>query len=136
MIGQPQTDRALPWASECWSKTAWTAVVKQYPHGVPAELVLKQAPPGYTERVAATFARVVAPGDKVDMKAKPWTWATYIGYRAMPDSSRPGDSPPITRTHLNAGNDYHSSVAEIEDLAVRQATNRAMRLSGRVGSNR
>jgi hypothetical protein len=106
----------------------WTAVVKQYPQVVPDELVIKQPPPGYTDKVAAAFVRSLTDGDKVEMKAKPWNWATFIGYRGMPDSSRPGDSPPITRTHLNYNNDYHSSVAEIEDPAVRLATNREMRL--------
>lgn len=106
----------------------WTAVVKQYPHGVPEELLIKQAPPGYTANVEAAFVRTLADGDTVDPKGKPWTWATFIGYRGMPDSSRPGDSPPITRTHLNYNNDYRSTVAEIEDPVVRQATNRAMRL--------
>lgn len=106
----------------------WTAVVRQYPQGVPAELQIKQAPPGYTPAVEAAFTRSLADGDKIDIKTKPWTWATFIGYRGMPDSSRQGDSPPITRTHLNYNNDYHSTVAEIEDPKVRQATNREMRL--------
>jgi len=121
------TSDALDPASHVQDNT-WTAVVKQYPQGVPEELVMKQAPPGYTDKLAAGFTRMLVDGDKIDVKAKPWTWSTYIGYRAMPDSSRPGDSPPITRTHLNSGNDYHSSVAEIEDPATRQATNREMRL--------
>jgi hypothetical protein len=106
----------------------WTAVVKQYPKGVPDELQIKQAPPGYTDKVEAAFARAIVDGDKIDVQGKPWTWATFIGYRGMPDSSRPGTSPPITRTHLNYSNDYHSSVAEIEDRDVREATNRQMRL--------
>jgi hypothetical protein len=46
----------------------------------------------------------------------------------MPDSSRPGDAPPITRTHLNFNNDYPSTAAEIEDPVKRRATDRAMRL--------
>jgi hypothetical protein len=106
----------------------WTAVVKQYPHGVPAELLITKAPPGYTEKVHEAFVHSLVPGDKVDAKAKPWNFATFIGYRGMPDSSRPGDSPPITRTHLNYNNDYPSTVAEIEDPVRRQATNREMRL--------
>ena len=106
----------------------WTAVVKQYPQGVPEELLLKQAPPGYTEKVEAAFVRVLGNGDKIDSKAKPWSWATFIGYRGMPDSSRSGDSPPITRTHLNWNNDYAATVTEIEDPAVRLKTNREMRL--------
>ena len=106
----------------------WTAVVKQYPQGVPEELRLTKAPPGYTAKIEAAFARTLADGDKIDTQTKPWTWATFTGYRGMPDSSRPGNSPPITRTHLNYNNDYPASVAEIEDPARREATNRTMRL--------
>jgi hypothetical protein len=106
----------------------WTAVVKQYPNSVPEELRIKQVPPGYTPAVEAAFTRSLVNGDNIDVKTRPWTWATFIGYRGMPDRSRPGDSPLITRTHLNYNNDYHSTVAEIEDLKVRQATNRGMRL--------
>jgi hypothetical protein len=106
----------------------WTAVVKHYPQGVPEELRLAQPPPGYTPKVAAAFARSLVDGEKIAGQEKPWTWATFIGYRGMPDSSRPGNSPPITRTHLNYNNDYPSSVAEIEDPARREATSRAMRL--------
>lgn len=106
----------------------WCAVVKQYPQGVPEDLRVKQAPPGYTEKVAATFAKSLGDGDKIASQEKPWTWATFIGYRGMPDSSRPGNSPPITRTHMNYNNDYVSTVAEIENPAARLATDRAMRL--------
>lgn len=106
----------------------WTAVVKQYPKGVPEELCILQQPPGYTERVHAAFAKSLVDGDKIAPQGKPWTWATFIGYRGMPDSSRDGDSPPITRTHLNYNNDYGATVAVIEDPARREVTNRAMRL--------
>jgi FAD dependent oxidoreductase len=106
----------------------WTAVVKQYPQGVPAELVMTQPPPSYTDKVHAAFVRSLVDGTKVGIKDKPWTWATFIGYRGMPDSSRPGDAPPITRTHLNYNNDFPATVAEIEEPARRQATNRDMRL--------
>jgi len=106
----------------------WTAVIKQYPGGVPTELLIRQPPPGYTDKVEASFARSLVNGEAIN-QAKPWNWATFIGYRGMPDSSRPGDSPPITRTHLNYNNDYPSTVAEIEDPAVRLKTNREMRLT-------
>ncbi|WP_395743880.1 FAD-dependent oxidoreductase [Prosthecobacter sp.] len=106
----------------------WTAVVKQYSKGVPEELRIAEAPPGYTEKVHAAFVKTLVDGEKVGSQDKPWTWATFIGYRGMPDSSRPGDSPPITRTHLNYNNDYVASVAEIEDPVQRKATDRAMRL--------
>ncbi|MCB1277838.1 FAD-dependent oxidoreductase [Prosthecobacter sp.] len=106
----------------------WTAVVKQYPQGVPDELLLKAKPPGYTDKVDAAFAKTLVAGEKVDTKTKPWNWATFIGYRGMPDSSHPADNSVITRTHLNYNNDYPSTVAELEDPAARLATNRAMQL--------
>ncbi|GEP43163.1 FAD-dependent oxidoreductase [Brevifollis gellanilyticus] len=106
----------------------WTAVVKQYPQGVPDELLIKDKPPGYTDKVQTAFAKSLGDGEKVDAKLKPWTWGTFIGYRGMPDSARPADNSAITRTHLNYNNDYVSSIAEIEDLETRRATNRAMQL--------
>jgi FAD-dependent oxidoreductase family protein len=106
----------------------WTAVVKQYPHGVPAGFLITKAPPGYDDKVQQRFVKSLGRGDTIDSKAKPWTWATFIGYRGMPDSSRAGDSPPITRTHLNYNNDYPATVAEIEDALKRRATDREMRL--------
>ena len=107
----------------------WTAVVKQYPAGTPHELLITAAPPGYTDKVHEGFVRSLVLGDdKIDTKAHPWNFASFIGYRGMPDSSRTGDSPPITRTHLNFNNDYRSTVAEIENPTQRKATDREMRL--------
>ena len=106
----------------------WTAVVKQYPHGVPPGFLITAPPPGYTDNVHKAFVRSLVDGDKVDTVAKPWNFATFIGYRGMPDSSRPGDTPPVTRTHLNYNNDFHISIAEVEDPAKRQTACRAMRL--------
>jgi len=107
----------------------WCAVIKQYPKGVPPELIVREAPPGYTDKVQAAFARSLMAGTgKQEAQSKPWNWETFIGYRGMPDSSREGDSPPITRTHMNYNNDFLSTVAELESPAKREATNRAMRL--------
>ena len=109
----------------------WTAVVKQYPKGVPAGFVIPSPPPGYSDAVHKAFSKSLVEGDAVDTKGKPWNFATFIGYRGMPDSSRPGDAPPITRTHLNYNNDFHLSIAEVEDPAKRQLACRAMRLKTR-----
>lgn len=106
----------------------WTAVFKQYPKGVPSGFLITQPPPGYTENVHKAFSKSLVEGDKVDTKGKPWNFATFIGYRGMPDSSRPGDAPPITRTHLNYNNDFHITIGEVEDPALRQTAERAMRL--------
>jgi hypothetical protein len=125
-VGNCTNDHIIP--ERRVQDNTWTAVVTQYPNGVPADLMLHDAPPGYTAKTEANFARTLADGDKIDIKAKPWTWATFIGYRGMPDSSRSDKPPGITRTHLNSGNDYPSTVAEIEDPARRLETNRAMQL--------
>lgn len=106
----------------------WTAVVKHYPDGVPDDLLIKDKPPGYTDKVHAAFARSLVAGEKVAMQDKPWNWATFIGYRGMPNSVPPVDNAVITRTHLNYNNDYLSTVAEMESPDIRLATNRAMQL--------
>jgi hypothetical protein len=107
----------------------WCAVVKQYPKGVPPALLIAQPPPGYTEAVHKGFLKSLMIGDTVhSITNRPWTFATFIGYRGMPDSSRSGNAPPITRTHLNYNNDYPNDVGDLEDPAKRLATLRAMRL--------
>jgi hypothetical protein len=106
----------------------WTAVIKQYPKGVPPGLLLTTAPPGYTEKVRQYFTKTLIDGTAISYKDKPWTMATFIGYRAMPDSSRPGDWPPVTRTHMNFNNDYEVRIGDVEDPARRQATCREARL--------
>jgi len=107
----------------------WCAVVKRYPQGVPPALLLTHPPPGYTESVHKAFLRSLCAGETVTSHTnKPWTFATFIGYRGMPDSSRGGDAPPITRTHLNYNNDYPNVVGDLENPAQRKKTLRAMRL--------
>ena len=107
----------------------WCAVVKQYPAGVPPALLLTNPPPGYSEAVHKSFLKSLIVGDTVhSITNRPWTFATFIGYRGMPDSSRTGDAPPITRTHLNYNNDYPNDVGDLEDPVKRRATLRKMRL--------
>jgi hypothetical protein len=105
----------------------WTAVIKQYPHGVPAELQIPQPPPGYTEKIAQYFAKTLVPGGAEPVQKKPWTFTTFLGYRAMPNSEQPAPGP-VTRTHMNYNNDYPLTVADIEDPAARLASGYAMRL--------
>lgn len=106
----------------------WTAVIKRYPEGVPAELRMANPPPGYTDKVRQYFANTLVDGDKVSSKTKPWTWATFLSYRAMPDSSQPGNWPVITRTHMNYNNDYEARIADVESSVSRLKTCRAARL--------
>jgi hypothetical protein len=102
----------------------WTATVKQYPHGVPAELTMKAPPPGY-DAVRARFEKTLVKGDEPQPgNVRPWNWGTFIGYRGMPNSEQPAN-PAITRTHLNFNNDYPTTIADVENPASRLATNRA-----------
>lgn len=106
----------------------WTAVIKKYPGEVPAAFRLTEKPPGYTDKIHQRFVKTLTLGDEVGTDDRPWTWARFIGYRGMPNSAEGGGTRPITRTHVNYNNDWPSSVAEIEDRAKRQATERDMRL--------
>lgn len=103
----------------------WTAVVKRYPDGVPAELRVTARPPGY-DALLGTFRKSLIPGTPGEVvppaKGRPWTWNWFIGYRGMPDSAHPESSGSITRTHLNFNNDFHATVADLEDPAVRLHT--------------
>jgi len=108
----------------------WTAVIRQHPQGkVPAELQLKAPPPGY-EALEKSFKKSLHLGQPGELakppQGSPWSWDRFIGYRAMPDGTRPntGDSRTVTRTHLNFNNDYPSRVADIENPESRLATTR------------
>ena len=111
----------------------WTAVIRQYPQGVPAALLLTNAPPGYTAKIHERFVKSLKAGDTVqgrpfDSKTRPWNFTTFIGYRGMPDSASAQDVPPITRTHMNFNNDFEVSVRDVEDPASRRQTCRAAQL--------
>lgn len=106
----------------------WTAVIRTYPGGVPPELLIREAPPGYTEKVHAHFARTLVDGDRIDAKDKPWTFATFIGYRGMPDGTTTNRLRPITRTHMNYNNDHPTLIADLEFPTSRVATLRSAKL--------
>ena len=98
----------------------WTAVIKQYPNGVPTELLMTNAPPGY-DKAHPHFLKTLVAGEKVNTGGKPWNFATFIGYRGMPNSEQPGGRG-ITRTHLNYNNDYPTHIGDVEDAASRLRT--------------
>lgn len=103
----------------------WTAVVKQYPDGVPDTLRVTTTPPDYA-KYAKSFAKGLVLGLDDDVKRPPkgtaWGFDRFIGYRGMPDSSRPPAGRVITRTHLNYSNDQPATIADLEDPTVRIAT--------------
>lgn len=119
-VGNCTGDAAVP--GRAIQDITWTAVIKQYPKGVPAELLMTRPPPGY-DQAHPGFARSLVAGEKVDTQAKPWSFATFIGYRGMPNSEQPRGKG-ITRTHLNYNNDYPAHVGDVENPASRIETGR------------
>lgn len=111
----------------------WTAVIKEYPKGVPPPLLLTQEPPGYTPKVHQAFTKTLIAGDALqsnpfDSTSRPWNFVTFLMYRGMPDSTTPDDAPPITRTHMNYNNDYPVRIQDVEDPASRLKTLRSAQL--------
>ena len=116
----------------------WTAVIKEYPAGIPAELQITAPPPGYAEtRLKKHFDRIQVADDGKqklgfdDLYGEKTPWRAVAWYRGMPDSSRK-DTPPYynpTRTHLNIPqNDMSMTVGDVVDPAQRWTKEIEMRL--------
>lgn len=94
----------------------WVVVLKKYPGGVPAELRVDEAPPGYGDWVSTYRNHLALGGSPFSgyPVRLPVDMATHNGYRGLPDSSVPGDadcSSPLslqllTKSGVNWGNDY------------------------------
>ena len=122
-----RTDEALDF-NRLIQENTWTAVIKRYPGGVPEGLRVAHPPPGYDKR-QPVFAAAIVPGDAPFVRGGPMSLKYFVEYRGMPNSAQPLAPPlPLTRTHLNAFNDYPCTVADLENPARRVATGRAMRL--------
>jgi hypothetical protein len=97
----------------------WTAVIKAYPDGAPAQLLLHEKPPGYDRERFRQALNNPLP----DTSKDPWSWQRFIDYRGTPDSSRPDPSvrnpwAKVTRTHINIdANDVSVSTIDIADPA-------------------
>lgn len=109
----------------------WTAVVKQYPDGVPPDLRVATPPPRYAEFLPGFRASLVRDDPRergLSQAGEPWNWRRFIDFRGMPDSARPAPARGITRTHLNYNNDYPVCVADLEDHQRRARTCRGAAL--------
>lgn len=99
----------------------WTAVIKRYSEGVPADLRVTTPPPGYNAELIRPFLAASGDGEW----RQPWTWERMLKYRGMPDSTSPlstrnGAGLVLTRTHVNfAPNDQPFDVDAIENLEQR-----------------
>lgn len=137
-VGKCTSDNIDPMAR--MQDNTWTAVVKEYPEGIPTEIKLTSPPPGYDDaRQKRRFYRiqVIKPNPQKqlgfeDIYAEVAPWQAVSWYRGMPDSSRT-DAPPypiVTRTHLNISqNDVETSVGDCEYPEQRWSKEVEMRLT-------
>jgi hypothetical protein len=108
----------------------WTASIKQYHDGMPAELKVTKPPAGYDEELISAFLSSAGNGSS----ARPWSFQRFLQYRGMPDSSSPlsahnGAGLPLTRSHVNFyPNDQPLDVLGIEDLEAREKSEYQARL--------
>ncbi len=124
-VGTSTSDRIDP-ATRAQDHT-WLGVIKEYPAGIPEELRIKEAPPGYEDLVKRfknyqLYGTAAWGGENRGMKG-PRLWWVYASWRGMPDSTSPATGEMTEERHakcgLNGGNDYPVSAATMEDPAQR-----------------
>lgn len=106
----------------------WTAIVREYPQGVPRHLQITSPPPGYEEYAAKRYSNYQRYGlHRWGGAAKgikgPRDYRVYFAWRGMAD----GDSPLVataselrhTQCGFNGGNDYSVTAGTCEDPAQR-----------------
>jgi hypothetical protein len=98
--------------SACVQDITYGVVIEHYPNGAPSELLVSTKPPGYDP----------APFDAFFQKTG-WTFDQFVRYRALPNSSSAtdwdggADLSAITKTVVNAYNDFPMRVADLERSA-------------------
>jgi FAD dependent oxidoreductase len=96
--------------TSCIQDINYSAIIKKYPSGVPRELRMEHAPPGYDAQFVDSMRRFLrADGNPLDQNI-PVNFEVHNRLRALPDSSNPENytaSTPekITRTAVNWFND-------------------------------
>ena len=99
----------------------WTAVIRNYGHQAPDELLVTAEPPMY--RPGPLRHSLAEPGSGTS--ERPWSWKRFLQYRGMPDSTNPfgthnGSGRSHSRTHVNFwANDQHMDILCVEDLDKR-----------------
>ena len=111
----------------------WTAVVREYPGGVPEHLQIKEPPPGYDEGAAKRYKNYAQHGIMLWGGAGrgikgPRNWRVYFAWRGMADSDSTLTGERSSQRHtqcgFNGGNDYPVTAATIEDTAQRRIDER------------
>ena len=113
-----------PNPSICIQDITYLAVVKKYPIGVPEELKIKSAPPGYDAATRQKFAAIVTRNGSESFNGQyPYSVSLHNAYRGMPNSSV--SSNEITKTGVNWANDFAipNALSYLEDPIARKNAN-------------
>lgn len=136
--------------SACMQDETYTAVIKKYPSGVPANLKITAPPPGYDTdtmycNLPATapgitlvkdcFARYLSTsGTAYGANPYPINFADHNAYRGMPNRNETGsyDAGPvnytrISKTGVNWANDYPTKVSDLSTTRVSNICNAKLR---------
>jgi hypothetical protein len=111
----------------------WTAVLREYPGGVPEHLRIETPPPGYETGAARRYKKYANDGFMLwggagkGLKGNR-SWRVYFAWRGMADADSPltglRSAARHTQCGFNGGNDYPVTVGTIEDLAQRRRDER------------
>ncbi len=106
----------------------WTAVVREYPAGVPDHLKIKTPPPGYETGAGRRYRNYQEHGFMLWGGAGKGIkgarhWRVYFAWRGMADSDSPLTGLRSAQRHtqcgFNGGNDYPVTVATLENAQQR-----------------
>lgn len=113
-----------PFHPACTQFITYVAVIKHYPAGVPDDLVMHHAPPGYEGAFYDHIKSLMQPDGSPGTRALPVSFEAFAAYRAIPDSSSPAsytssDIGRVTKTSIDWFNDYPATT-EIFDPQKRK----------------
>ena len=110
----------------------WSAVIRDYPNGIPDHLLVKSPPPDY-EKFSRVYRKYKLWGNYVwgvpgkGLKG-PRDWRVWVHWRGMADSDGPvtGEASEFRHTQcgINGGNDYPMTVGGLENPSERLARER------------
>ena len=110
----------------------WTAVIREYPEGIPSRLRITDPPPGYAE-VARRLSHYQLWGDQrwkslaPDEVKPPLSYRVLFSWRGMADSLSPMTGMMTEMRHTLCGQnggqqDYPATVAAVENKSARMAS--------------
>jgi hypothetical protein len=124
-VGNVTNDTLRP--SALMQDNTWTAVIREYPEGIPDQLLIKNPPPNY-EQFSRVYRKYNLWGNYVwgvpgkGLKG-PRDWRVWVHWRGMADSDGPvtGAASEFrhTQSGVNGGNDYPMTVGGLEDPSER-----------------